>query len=100
MSLMAPQPVRKADPNAKYRLTNNTESLIRLPVRAPIGETKGEKRVRKDNYIQVGTKHERGLVGAPQPDVEVEGSVWAFMQAKPAIQEMIQKGQLSVVKVG
>lgn len=99
MSLMTP-PARKVDATAKYRITNNTEALIRLPQRPPIGEVKGEKRVRKENYIQLGTRHERGLVGLPQPEIEVDGEVWAFMSAKPAVQKMIADNKITALKVG
>ena len=113
MSLMAPSTTRRVDPQAKYKISNNTDGVIRLPTQPALGETKGEKRVRSENYITLGTRHERGYIGAPQPDVEVSGEVWAYMQTKKAVQEMISptprmvngvmrapQPVISVVKVG
>lgn len=83
---------------ARWKIVNMKADVIQIPVRPPQGPD-GNKRVKASNYVTLGSSLDRGMVGRPQPEVEIAGEEWDFAKEHPIIAEWLKTYHLTATKV-
>lgn len=99
MGLMPEKPAPK-QATVKYKMINLTDGIIEVPVQAPVG-SEGSRRARPGStYRTLGAKCDRGIVGRPQPEIELTMEEFSFASKKRVIEKMIKENKITFQPIG